>query len=83
MKVLPIPRAPPNESDDRLLRIEEVGQLTTLSKSAIRLWVAQGRFPEPAALSPTIKVWRLSQIQSWIDSLFTGANENSPTENLD
>jgi len=83
MKVLPIPRAPPNESCERLLRIEEVAQLTTLSKSAIRLWVAQGRFPEPAALSPTVKVWRSSQIQSWIDSRFTEANESDPTEDLD
>ena len=40
----------------RLLRINEVAELTTLSKSCIHLWVAQGRFPAPLTLSPTVKV---------------------------
>ena len=55
---------------DRLLRINDVSAITTLSKSAIRLWVVQGKFPAPCVLSSTISVWRLSQIQSWIDRNF-------------
>jgi len=61
----------PPEHPDQLLRINDVAVLTTLSKSCINLWVSQKRFPEPVALSSTIKVWKLSQIQSWIDAQFS------------
>ncbi len=54
---------------DQLLRITEVSHLTSLAKSTINLWVAQGKFPKPIALSPTIKVWKNKQIIDWIDLL--------------
>ena len=66
------------QSDDQLLRIDDVVALTTLSKSCINLWVAQGRFPRPSSLSKTLKVWRLGDVRKWSDSLFSnegGANE--------
>lgn len=70
--------------ETRLLRISEVAKLTTLSKSCIHLWVAQGRFPAPIALSPTVKVWRLNHLVGWIenqssqeDSSNSGANSRS------
>jgi predicted DNA-binding transcriptional regulator AlpA len=55
---------------DQLLRIQDVVALTTLSKSCINLWVAQNRFPQPTALSSTLKVWRTSDINSWMDAQF-------------
>jgi predicted DNA-binding transcriptional regulator AlpA len=58
------------QSDDQLLRIDDVVALTTLSKSCINLWVAQGRFPRPSSLSKTLKVWRLGDVRKWSDSLF-------------
>lgn len=61
----------PTKPTDQLLRIHDVVALTTLSKSCINLWVAQGRFPKPVALSSTIKVWEMSQIRSWIDTQFS------------
>ena len=62
---------------NQLLRIEEVCELTTLGKSTINLWVAQGKFPKPIHLSPTIKVWRLGDIVLWINSQMIGeTNEN-------
>ena len=54
--------------DEQLLRIDDIVKLTTLSKSCINLWVAQGRFPKPAALSPTVRVWQMRDIRSWIGS---------------
>ena len=61
----------------QLLRIEEVCELTTLGKSTINLWVAQGKFPKPIHLSPTVKVWRLADIVLWINSQIIGeTNEN-------
>lgn len=62
---------------NQLLRIEEVCELTTLGKSTINLWVAQGKFPKPIHLSSTIKVWRLGDIVLWINSQMIGeTNEN-------
>jgi len=52
-----------------LLRINEVSATTSLAKSTINLWVAQGKFPKPITLSPTIKVWKGQQINDWVDSL--------------
>lgn len=52
----------------QLLRIKEVSDLTSIAKSTINLWVAQGKFPKPIALSQTIKVWRVQQLLDWIDA---------------
>ena len=64
--------------ESRLLRITDVAKLTTLSKSCIHLWVAQGRFPAPITLSPTVKVWRLKHLVQWIEdqSLHQNLNKN-------
>ena len=52
---------------NQLIRINEVSRFTSIAKSTINLWVAQGRFPKPIALSPTLKVWRVKQLLDWID----------------
>jgi prophage regulatory protein len=61
--------------ENRLLRINDVVKLTTLSKSCIHLWVAQSRFPAPITLSPTVKVWRLKHLVQWIE-------DQSPNQDL-
>ncbi len=61
----------PATSANQLLRIDDVVALTTLSKSCVNLWVAQGRFPKPIALSSTLKVWRSSDLSNWINRQFT------------
>ena len=66
---------------DQLLRITEISHLTSLAKSTINLWVAQGKFPKPIALSPTIKVWKSQQINDWIDS-FTAESEQATDESV-
>ena len=55
----------PNLPSD-LLRIEQVSQMTSLSKSCIRLWVAQGRFPKPLKLSKNLKPFVGQEIRTWI-----------------
>lgn len=52
----------------QLLRIDELSKLTTLSKSCINLWVAQGKLIPPITLSPTVKVWVLQDVIDWVDS---------------
>ena len=66
------------ESDDQLLRINEVSKLTTLSKSSINLWVAQDRFPKPITLSKTVKVWKLLDLKDWIDTKHSNNLKNVP-----
>ena len=65
----------------QLLRISEVSDFTSLAKSTINLWVAQGKFPKPITLSPTIKVWKGQQINDWIDS-FTPETEQAAEESV-
>lgn len=55
----------PNLPSD-LLRIEQVSQMTSLSKSCIRLWVAQERFPKPLNLSKTLKPFVGEEIRQWV-----------------
>lgn len=63
---------PPALTDDQLLRINDVVQLTTLSKSCINLWVSQGKFPKPISLSKTLKVWSLKVVRAWCQALGEG-----------
>lgn len=56
------------DSSSKLLRIDEVSEMTTLAKSTIWLKVSQQVFPPPIRLSPAICVWRESSIEDWIDS---------------
>ena len=59
------PKEAIGQLDDQLLRINDVAKLTTLSKSSINLWIAQGRFPRPITLSKTVKVWTLKSVRAW------------------
>jgi len=63
-------------SPDQLLRITEVSRLTSLAKSTINLWVAQGKFPKPITLSPTIKVWRNQSLLDWIEQQSNNSSIN-------
>lgn len=63
--------------DAQLLRINDVVALTTLSKSCINLWVANGKFPKPMTLSATLKVWRLKDVIAWIDTQYACADSSS------
>lgn len=68
--------------DDQLLRISDVVRLTTLSKSCVNLWVAQGRFPKPITLSKTVKLWTIKSIRRWTEEQQLGqrqAASNSDT----
>ena len=62
---------------NQLLRIQEVSALTSLAKSTINLWVAQGKFPKPISLSLTIKVWRAGDLAQWIESQSSQSLVNS------
>ena len=56
------------QQENQLLDIEAVSKLTTLGKSTIRLWVAQTKFPKPLELGSNKKVWRVKDINTYIES---------------
>ncbi len=58
------------EPNNRLLRITDVSQKTTLAKSTIWLKMSQGKFPRPTKISDGINVWKESDIDAWIDAHF-------------
>lgn len=69
------------DSEARLLRINDVSKLTSLSKSCIKLWVSKNKFPKPITLCPTVKVWRFNDIVIWIDEQ-TVKSRNQTSEKI-
>jgi len=67
---------------NQLLRIKEVSQLTSIAKSTLNLWVAQGKFPKPITLSPTIKAWRTQELLDWIDTQSLKSVSSSPKDTV-
>ena len=53
---------------DRFLRLPEVMRLTGLSRSVIYAWAKKGRFPKQTALGGKTSIWRLSEVNTWMDS---------------
>lgn len=45
---------------------ERVG-LLPVSEKTIWEWVRQGKFPKPIKVSANVTVWRLSEIQVWME----------------
>lgn len=52
---------------DGLSRLAQILPLLPISKSTVWAWVKQGKFPAPVKLSPTVTVWRNSDILNWLE----------------
>jgi predicted DNA-binding transcriptional regulator AlpA len=52
----------------KFLDITEVSKRTTLGKSTILAWEAQGRFPLAVRLSKTRRVWLESDVHNWMNN---------------
>ena len=50
----------------KLIRIAEVSNLTTISKSHIYTLARQGRFPKPRRISENTSVWLESEVLDWM-----------------
>lgn len=53
---------------EKLLRLPEVMELTGVKKSTVWAWVKSGRLPAPFKLSSRVTVWRLTELQEWINA---------------
>lgn len=52
----------------RFKDINQAAEITSLGKSTIRLWEAEGRFPKSIRLSATKRVWLESHLNIWMMS---------------
>jgi len=59
-------------ANEKLLRLPKVSEMTGLGKSTIWRWIKNGKFPKQVKLSNTISVWKLSEVQTWIDTQLKG-----------
>ena len=55
----------------KLLRLPQVIEITSLSKSTIYKWMGEGRFPQNISLSAKCSVWKSQDIEKWNKSLST------------
>lgn len=54
---------------DRLMRLREVAEMTSLGKTTIYRRMEAGTFPRPQALGPACVRWRQSAILQWMSEL--------------
>ena len=60
----PIPTS--NDSSERIIRSQEVKEMTSLSRTTIWRLERKGKFPARVALSEKNVGWRLSDVEEWI-----------------
>ena len=60
-----------------MISIKEASKILGVSEKTLWEWVRKGEFPQPIKLSPTITVWRATDIAEWMKSKEIGANHDS------
>ncbi|AKG07593.1 hypothetical protein AAX05_06130 [Moraxella bovoculi] len=53
---------------DGMSRISQILPFLPIGKSTVWAWVKDGKFPAPIKLSPTVTVWRNSDIHDWLNA---------------
>ena len=54
---------------DSILRIKDVMQITTLSRTTLYRLIGRGDFPQPLKLGPNARGWRQSEVEAWVENL--------------
>ena len=54
--------APTDDPNRQLARLPTVLKLTSLGRSTMYRWIADGSFPAPLRLGPRVVAWRLSDL---------------------
>ena len=57
---------PPPPPTERMLRIEEVKEMTGLSRTTIYARIDEGKFPAPVRDGKRCSRWRLSDVQGYL-----------------
>lgn len=64
-----------NEHIEQMARIKEVCKSTTFAKSTIWQHSKENKFPKPIKLSSGVTVWRIKDINDFINGLWTPKKE--------
>ena len=51
---------------EKYLRINEVVEMLSVGKSTVWAWVKESKFTKPIKLSEYVTVWKLSDIEEWV-----------------
>ena len=51
---------------EKYLRINEVVVMLSVGKSTVWAWMKESKFPKPIKLSEFVTVWKLSDIEEWV-----------------
>ena len=62
-------------TDLQLLRRPDVERLVCLSRATLYELIRTGEFPRPVRIGAKAVAWRLTDIQTWIDSRPTAGSE--------
>ena len=54
---------------DRLIRLSEVIQITSISRTQIYRLIAAGTFPKQRRISHKVAAWKESEIAAWVEAL--------------
>ena len=52
---------------DRLIRLKELIKIIVLGRSTVYKLLIEGKFPKRIKLTQRTVVWRLSEIEAWIE----------------
>ena len=59
----------------RLLKRQQVEEITTLSRSSIYDMIKRGVFPKPIKIGERAVAWREADIIAWMDARMTAASD--------
>jgi prophage regulatory protein len=62
-----IPVKEPEFAFDFALRPRQVAKALGISNATLYRWVANGMFPKPHSLGPSMSFWRTSTVNAWLD----------------
>ena len=61
-----------NESFDRLVRLRELVKLLSISRANVYRLMKIGKFPQSIKLTERTVVWRLSELEAWVQQRSVG-----------
>ena len=61
-----------SESFDRLVRLREIVKLLSISRANVYRLMKIGKFPQSTKLTERTVVWRLSELEAWIQEKNAG-----------
>ena len=61
-----------SESFDRLVRLRELVKLLSISRANVYRLMKIGKFPQSIKLTERTVVWRLSELEAWVQERSAG-----------